>query len=469
MSEHARERAGGHGFRDPQSRTPASQPWSVSMTPATTRAKRAPARAKRSSQNGRPPSADLDVRALRAAMHGLTQEMSGRRIVYLDAAGTTQRLRAAVDAMTDVHVNVNANIHQEGFPLARQAAKRHDEARQAVAKYVNARRPEEVIWVHGTTEGTNLLMTTWGIANVKRGDNIVLSVHEHLSNLLPWQLLSKRTGCELRFIDCDADGYLRLEQLPELITRRTRLVAVSHVSNALGTINPVREIARRARKVGACMLVDGAQSAPHLEIDVRTLGCDFFVFSGHKMLGPFGTGAMWARHGLLEEMPPYNVGGGSTESATLKRAEYTDPPKKFEGGTDNPAGAVGMAAAADFLRNAGQKKLWAYEQGLVAHGIERLLAIPGLRLLGPTDPSQRVPLFAFTLEGYGGKELAAKLGNRGIAVSGGDLNAGPALKRFGLEEVTRASCHVYNTTDELDALAEALEGLSKAQRRATSG
>jgi cysteine desulfurase/selenocysteine lyase len=238
-------------------------------------------------------------------------------------------------------------------------------------------------------------------------------------------------------------------------------VALSHVSNALGMINPVAEIARRARKVGACVLVDGAQSAPHLKIDVRALGCDFFVCSGHKMLGPFGTGVLWAKRDHLEEMPPYNVGGGSTEEATLRRARYTDSPKKFEGGTDNPSGAVGMAAAARFLRDLGQKKAWAYEQQLVEHGLERLQAVPGLRLLGSLEPSDRVPLFTFTLEGYEGKDLAKRLGNRGLAVSGGDLNAGPCLKRFGLEEVTRASCHVYNTMGELDALADALVELSR--------
>jgi cysteine desulfurase/selenocysteine lyase len=212
-------------------------------------------------------------------------------------------------------------------------------------------------------------------------------------------------------------------------------------------------------------MIDGAQSAPHLEIDVKALGCDFFVLSGHKMLGPFGTGVLWAKHGLLEEMPPYNVGGGSTEDATLRRAEYTGAPKKFEGGTDNPAGAVGMAAAARFLRDLGHQKAWTYEQRLVEHGLERLLAVPGLRLLGSIDPSERIPLFTFTLDGYDGQDLAKKLGNRGLAVSGGDLNAGPCLKRFGLEAATRASCHVYNTVGELDALAEALTALSRRSNR----
>jgi cysteine desulfurase / selenocysteine lyase len=408
---------------------------------------------------GRTSSAGLEVGDIRSQVHGLDLEMSGRRLLYLDAAATTQRLRPAIDAMTEMHRNENANIHQEGFPLARQAKKTYDHAREAVAKYVNARRPEEIIWTHGTTEGINLLMTTWGIQNVKRSDNIVLTTQEHLSNLLPWQLLAKRTGCELRFIDCDAEGHLRMDQVDELITRRTRLVALSHVSNVTGMINPVEDVARRARRMGARVMIDGAQSAPHLEIDVRALGCDFFVFSGHKMLGPFGTGAMWARHDLLEEMPPYNAGGGSTEEATLRRAEYTDPPKKFEGGTDNPAGAVGMATAATFIRTTGQQKLWAYEQKLVEHGMERLLAVPGLTMLGSAEPSERVPLFTFVIDGYTGTELAKKMGNRGIAVSGGDLNAGPCLKRFGLEDVTRASCHVYNTTRELDALAEALTEL----------
>jgi cysteine desulfurase/selenocysteine lyase len=430
---------------------------------ATGRVRRA--RRTKSGQSRRSSPVTLDAAEVRSQMYGLRLEMSGHRLVYLDAAATTQRLKPAIEAMNELYTTRNANINQEGFSLARQAKKTYEAAREMMAKYIGARRSEEIVWVHGTTEGINLLMTTWGMANVKHGDNIVLTMQEHLSNLLPWQLLAKRTGCELRFIADDADGHLRLEQLSDLITRRTRLVALPHVSNVLGMVNPIAEIARRARKVGARVLIDGAQSAPHLEIDVNALGCDFFSFSGHKMLGPFGTGVLWAKHDLLEEMPPYNAGGGSTEEATLRRAEYTDPPKKFEGGTGDPAGPVGMAAAARFLRELGQQKAWTYEQRLVEHGLERLLAVPGLRLLGSHEPSERIPLFTFTLEGYQGKLLAKKLGDRGLAVSGGDLDARPCLKHFGLDDVTRASCHVYNTVGELDVLADALAGLSRRWSR----
>ena len=392
--------------------------------------------------------------------------MSGRPLVYLDSAATTQRARDAVQAMDELFARRNANIHQEGFALAREAKSMADEGRATLATFIGARRPEEVVHVDGSTEGINLVMTTWGLDNLRRSHNIVLTTQEHLSNLLPWQILSKRTGCELRFIESDDTGKLRLEQLSSVITRRTKLVALPHVSNVLGHINPVDAVVERAREVGARVLVDGAQSTPHIPIDVRALGCDFFVFSGHKMLGPFGSSVMWARHELLEEMTPYNAGGGSVEKATLKRAEYKDPPQKFEGGTDNPAGTVGLAAAVKLLRDTGERRIMDYERRLTEHGLERLMNVPKLRLIGSFLPEDRLPIFSFVIDGYTGSELATKLGNRGIAVSGGSLNAGPCLAQFGLEEATRASCYVYNTLEELDVLAEALTELSaEAGRR----
>jgi cysteine desulfurase / selenocysteine lyase len=401
-------------------------------------------------------SAAFDVRTARAAVHGLDQIMEGRPLVYLDSAATSQRATAAVDAMGEMLRRTNANIHQEGFALARQAKEEYDGARETVAKFLGADDPSEVIWVHGATEGINLVMATWGEDTVGRDDNVVVTEQEHLSNLLPWQLLSRRTGCDLRVIETERDGSLRLDNLDRIITRRTRLVGMSHASNVTGAINPVAEIGERARAVGARFLIDGAQSAPHIDIDVQELGCDFFVCSGHKMLAPFGTGVVWGRREILAEMTPYNVGGGSAKAATFKRATFEGPPKRFEGGTDNPSGALAMAAAINTLRTLGPAKAWQYEQRLVGHALERLLPIPGLAIIGSTEPDNRLPIFTFVLEGHSGKDLARKLGERGIAVSGGDLNAGPFLERLQLEEVTRASAYVYTTAEEIDVLTEAL-------------
>src|SRR3954468_14710753 len=249
-------------------------------------------------------SSAFDVREARGQVHGLDQTMSGRALVYLDSAGTSQRAIAAVDAMADMLRARSANIHQEGFPLAREAKREYDSARETVAKFIGAKDPAEVIWVHGSTEGINLGMSTWGEDALGRDDNIVITEQEHLSNLLPWQLLSRRTGCDLRVIETERDGSLRLDNLDRYITRRTRLVAMTHASNVTGQINPVQEIVDRARSVGARVLLDGAQSAPHIDIDVQELGCDFFVCSGHKMLGPFGTGILWGKRELLEDMTP---------------------------------------------------------------------------------------------------------------------------------------------------------------------
>jgi cysteine desulfurase/selenocysteine lyase len=396
---------------------------------------------------------------MRPQISALGRRMQGRRLTYLDAAATTQRLEPVLEAMSDYYHHDNGNSHQEVHELGKKSKETSDKARQTVADFLGAREKEEVVWVKGATEAINIVARTWAEENTGHGDNVVLTVTEHVSNLIPWQQLAKRTGVELRFIDVDALGRLRLEQLDKLISRRTKLVSLCQVSNVLGMINPVTDVVDAAKRVHARVLVDGAQSAPHFPIDVGSLGCDFFAFSAHKIGGPFGEGALWAKRELLARMTPHQFGGGAVEDATLRRHRFKSAPDSLEAGTGNPAGAEGFRAAIDVMNNLGRDQIWSYEQKLVEHGLERLASIDGLTLLGSAVPEERIPLFTFTYKKLDGTELAKRLARRGIAVSGGPLNAHPTLKRFGLDSATRASCWAYNTMQELDTLADALRGM----------
>lgn len=421
----------------------------------------------RNGSNGKKHAADgFDVRALRARFPVLSRRVDGHPLVYLDSAATSQRPREVLEAMDEYYRHDNANSHQRVHPLGKRSKELDDEARQTVADYIGATTKDEVVWVKGATEGINVVARTWAEENVKRGDNVVLTVTEHYSNLIPWQQLAKRTGCDLRFVDVDADGRLRVDQLEKFITRRTRLVSLSHVSNALGMINPVHVAVELAKPVRARVLVDGAQSAPHLAIDVEALGCDFFCFSAHKMGGPFGTGVLWTKEELLEEMTPSQFGGGTAEKVTLRRHRFMSHPESFEAGTGNPAASVGFRAAIELVQEMGQDEMWHYEQALVSYGLERLGAVDGLTLLGSREPWERVPLFTFSYKDRDGEEVARSLARQGIAVSGGKLHAQPLLKRFGLESAVRVSCWAYTTTHEIDRVAEALESRSSWTARA---
>jgi cysteine desulfurase/selenocysteine lyase len=357
--------------------------------------------------------------------------------------------------MADYYRTTNGNTRQKCHELGKRSDRISEESRIMVADSIGA-QSNEIVWVRGATEGINLVARAWGEEHVGPGDNIVASVVEHFANLVPWQELAKRVGAELRIVNVDAEGRLRLEELEKLVTRRTRIVAVAHTSNVLGMINPIEPIADITRKKGARLLVDGAQSAPHLKIDVSKLGCDFFVFSAHKMGGPFGEGALWASAGMLEQMDPIEWGGGTVEEATPHRAKFAPPPKAFEPGTGNPAGAIGFATAVKLVQEVGEGAIWRYEQRLVERAFEVLCSVPNLTLLGSREPWERVPIFTFSYRNLDGEELASRLGARGIAVSGGNLNAQPALNRFGLDSACRVSCWFYNTVDEIDQLGEAL-------------
>jgi cysteine desulfurase / selenocysteine lyase len=402
-----------------------------------------------------------DALTLKAQFPALHQTIHGFPLTYLDSAATAQKPRCVIDAVTHFYENDNANVHRGLYELARRATDAYEAARVSVARFLNAPSSDEVVWVRGTTEAINLVATSWGNSNIRTGDEILLSVLEHHSNLVPWQMLAERTGARLRFIDIDDQGRLRLEQLDDLLTSRTKLVAIGHISNALGTINPVAHICERAHAVGALVLVDGAQGAAHLRADVQAVGCDFYAFSSHKLGGPMGVGALWGRADLLELMPPYHGGGEMIERVELERSTYAKPPHRFEAGTPNVADAVGLAAAIDFLESIGTANIYAIEQELVLYGLERLGAVKGLRLFGPTTPEDRAPVFSFELDGIHPHDIATILDERGIAVRAGHHCAQPLMRRLAVPATTRASCYLYTTTADLDTLAEALDAVKK--------
>jgi cysteine desulfurase/selenocysteine lyase len=331
-------------------------------------------------------------------------------------------------------------------------------ARKTVATFVNAADPSEIIFVRGTTEGINLIAASWGAANLETGDEIVLTVAEHSSNLMPWTRLARETGARVHVLDVTDEGQPRLDQFEHLLSARTRLVAFSHVSNVLGYVNPAKEMCALARQVGARVLIDGAQGAPHVSIDVEDLGCDFYIFSGHKMLGPMGTGVVWGRRALLEEMAPYHVGSNMAHEVDFEHEAFEHAAQKFQAGTPDVAGPVGLAAAIRFFDAAGAR-LQEHDDELVRHGLGRLEEVRGLRLIGPHHAQRRVPVFTFALDGQSPVAVARALDARGIAVRAGDLAALPLLRRFGVSEAIRASAYVYSTRADLDRLADALHDI----------
>jgi cysteine desulfurase/selenocysteine lyase len=390
-----------------------------------------------------------------ASFPALRQQIGGRALTYLDSAATTLRPQAVIDALADFYATDNANpapVHT----LARRAASRLTAARQTVARFINAPSANEVVFTRGTTEGINLIASTWGGANLRPGDEVILTIAEHNSNLLPWTRAAKQAGATVRVVDVDDDGRLRLDQLQQLTTSKTRLIAFSHVSNVLGLVNPAKEICAVARQAGARVVIDGAQSAPHVSVDVQDLGCDFYVFSGHKMLGPMATGVVWGRLELLDAMPAYHVGSNMAHEVDFERAAMEHGALKFQAGTPDVAGPVGLAAAIDFLTSMGNDATWRHDQDLAHHGLTRLSEVKGLRIIGAASSQNRVPVFTFAVEGKSPVAIANALDSRGIAIRAGDMAALPLLKRFGLSEAARASAYVYSTTGDIDHLVDAL-------------
>jgi cysteine desulfurase / selenocysteine lyase len=403
-------------------------------------------------------TSSLDVAAVRRDFPILsTTTEDGRPLIYLDNAASSQKPQTVIDALTHYYERDNANVHRGLYDLSRRATESYEHARARLARFVNARHPDEVVWVRGATEAINLVAHSWGGANLKPGDEIVLTMLEHHSNIVPWQLIAERTGAIVRFVDIDAEARIDMDRFRATLSERTRIVAVGHVSNAVGTIHPVREIVSLAHDAGALVLVDGAQGAPHLKVDVQELGCDFYALSGHKMCAPMGIGALWGRQELLDGMPPYQGGGEMIDYVGTDGSTYKKSPHRFEAGTPNVGGAIALAAAADYLDGLGHDALWAYEQELVRHGLERLGALDGVRVFGPVDPAERTAVFSFQLDGVHPHDVATIVDAEGVAVRAGHHCCQPLMRRLGVPATTRASAYIYNTIEEIDSLAKALE------------
>ncbi|MCP3903840.1 MAG: cysteine desulfurase [Planctomycetes bacterium] len=399
-------------------------------------------------------AAGLDIEAIRRDFPILESTVHGHPLVYLDNAATGQKPRATIDAVNGFYRTTNANIHRGVHHLSIEATRRYEDARGAVQRFLGAGRPEEIVFVRGATEAINLVAATWGRANVGRGDEVLVSQMEHHSNIVPWQMLCEQTGASLRVIPITDRGELDMEAFEGLLTDRTKIVACVHVSNSLGTINPVEEIIARAHDRGALVLLDGAQAAPHLPVDVKTLGCDFYAIAGHKIFGPSGIGALYARHDLLEAMPPYQGGGEMILTVSFEKTTYNKVPHKFEAGTPNIAGAVGLGATIEYLERVGMERITAYEHTLLEHATGVLAEVPGLTLIG-TAPAKAAVL-SFTLDGVHPHDIGTILDQQGIAVRTGHHCTQPVMDRFGIPATARASLAFYNTTDEIDALARGL-------------
>lgn len=399
-------------------------------------------------------SIPLDVRA---DFPLLQRSVDGKPLVYLDSAATSQKPRAVLEALQRYYEEYNANVHRGLYRIAEQATLAYEEARAKVAAFVGG-RPEEVVFTRGTTEAINLVAYAWGDAFVRAGDEVLVTEMEHHSNLVPWQLLAQRRGARLRVLRVrPEDGTLDLDALDRLLTERTRIVAVAHQSNVVGTINPVRYISERAHAVGAVVVVDGAQSVPHMPVRVGELGCDFLAFSGHKMCGPTGIGALWGRRELLEAMPPFHGGGEMIERVELEHSTYKDPPHRFEAGTPNIADAIALGVAVEYLRALGMEAVREHEKALVRYAMAQLAEVRGVRLYGPKDPELRGGALAFTLEGVHPHDVAQVLDEQGVCVRAGHHCAQPLHRALGLAATARASVYLYNTPEDIDALVRGLE------------
>jgi cysteine desulfurase/selenocysteine lyase len=397
----------------------------------------------------------FDVRAIREQFPALTQRIHGRPLVYLDTAATALKPARVIEAVRRAHAVDSANIHRGVHTLSQRATEAYEGAREKVRRFLRAADTREIVFVRGTTEAINLVAHAFGRANVRAGDQVLITALEHHSNIVPWQMLCQETGAELRVVPVTDEGEVTLEDFERNLTRRTRLVAVAHASNALGTVLPVEPMIRMAHERGVRVLVDGAQAAPHLLADVARLGCDFYALSGHKLYGPTGVGVLYGRLDLLEGMPPYQGGGDMIRSVTFAKTRYADPPQRFEAGTPNIAGVIGLGAAIDFLSELDRGAVLAHEADLLAHGTELLSSIPGLRLLGTAN--EKIGVLSFTLRGVHPHDLGTILDREGIAIRTGHHCAEPLMERLGVPATARASLGVYSERADLAALACAVD------------
>src|SRR2546423_2761383 len=396
----------------------------------------------------------IDWAAIREDFPILDQQVHGHPLIYFDNAATTQKPRPVIEALRSYYERDNANVHRGLHELSSRATEAYEAARATVAQYIGGASPDEIVFTRGTTEGINLVAQAWGGKFLQRGDVILLTEMEHHSNLVPWQLLAERADAQLRFVPVRDDGTLALEHLEELLTAEVKLFAFTHVSNSLGTINPVAELCRKARAVGAVTLVDAAQSAGHMPLDVQEIGCDFLAFSGHKMCGPTGSGALYGRAEILDSLPPWHGGGEMIVSVTLEKSSFTKPPHRFEAGTPNIAGAIGLAAAIDYLEGLGRAGIAEHDGLLTSYALDRFAELPGMRVLGPAG--ERGAIVGFVMDQVHPHDLTTFADQRGLALRGGHHCNQPLMRRFGLPGTTRASFYFYNTIEEVDRMIDIL-------------
>lgn len=399
----------------------------------------------------------LDVHRIRKDFPILERKVYGKPLVYLDNAATSQKPRQVIDALVDYYENYNANIHRAVHCLGEEATAAYEEARAKVAKFINAPSPESVIFTRNTTEAINLVAYTWGRANVLEGDEILLTQMEHHSNLIPWQRLASEKGATVRYIELTDTQTLALDGLENLFDARTRIAAMPHVSNSLGTINPVEKIAAEARRNGTLFLVDGAQGAPHLPVDVQAIGCDFYAFSSHKMLGPTGVGVLYGRPELLEEMEPFLGGGEMIRKVTFEGATWNDLPWKFEAGTPNIADVIAFGSAIDYLNQLGMENVREHEIEITDYALTRLSQLEGIVMYGPPDPRERGGVVSFNFGDLHPHDIGTVLDHHGVAIRAGHHCTQPLMRTLGVSGTARASFYIYNIPEEVDVLIEALE------------
>jgi len=407
----------------------------------------------------RPSSAvAIDIGAVRRDFPILSRQVHGRPLVYLDNAASSQKPRSVIEAERSLYEEYYANVHRGVHSLSQQSTDAYEAARAKTQAFLNAASTREIIFTRGTTEAINLVASTFGRAKIRAGDEVLVSGLEHHSNIVPWQMICEEKGARLRSVPINDDGEVILEELERLLTPRTRILGIAHVSNALGTINPVAQIVEMAHARGVPVLLDGAQAAPHLAVDVRALGCDFYAFSGHKIYGPSGIGILYGKASLLEEMPPYQGGGDMILSVSFEKTTYNELPYKFEAGTPNIAGVVGLGAALDWVDGIGLDRIAAHEHELLEYGTARLREVPGLRIIGTAR--EKAAVLSFVIEGVHPHDMGTVLDYDGVAVRTGHHCAQPVMERFGVPATTRASLAVYNTKQEIDVL---VAGIQKAR------
>ena len=399
---------------------------------------------------------ELDVYAIRQQFPALNRQVKGNPLVYFDNAATTQKPQVVIDALVDYYTNFNANVHRGIHTLAEEATAAFEASRDAARQFINASSREEIIFTRGTTEGINLVAYTWGRKNIQAGDEIIITEMEHHSNIVPWQILCEEKGAVLKVIP-QQNGELLLNEYKKLLSSKTKLVSVVHVSNALGTVNPVEQIIQLAHQAGAVVMIDGAQSTVHLDIDVQAMDCDFFAFSSHKVYGPTGIGVLYGKKHLLEAMPVFQGGGEMIKEVTLEKTTYADLPYKFEAGTPNIGDAVVLKAALDFVSEIGKEKIRNHENELLAYATEQLLQIPGVKIIGTA--ANKVSVVSFVIDKVHPQDIGILLDNRGIAVRTGHHCAQPLMHCFGIPGTIRASFAMYNTREEIDQM---IVGLQKA-------